>query len=471
MGRENETFITAAEFQMLALFLKYPELELHKVDISDFPHKEAQAIYQAINILREKKETITEGSLLREANILCDKVDIYSIKTLFEYQVDLSNFYEAYKVLQEGSIKYKVQNILKILQEKVSSPDFLNPEEASALLYEAQDTIQKGSRKVLAKTLEQCLDEYEEELLARKEKKKYIFGDIFLDKMLVKGASPGQIILIAGSTGAGKSTYALNLINGMINLGIPCIYFSLEMDTISTLDRLLAMRTEIPVENWYASGNDINPLLKKVQEEKKNLENKPFRLVDDPEISISTIRNIIKEFKITYKVDYVCVYIDLITQIKDFIMLKKGGTLANTIEISVNQMNAIAKKENCCIVAIAQMNREADNIRITEIEDIDLLRPTINHVKNSHALGERARVVLSVFRPKYYAERFFPEHEELEYMQDILQIQILKQSQGVVGQIGKYLFDGPCFSIRPYIETSFTPVEESDISPNIRLTY
>ena len=130
-------------------------------------------------------------------------------------------------------------------------------------------------------------------------------------------------------------------------------------------------------------------------------------------------------------------------------MNSSKGTLATTIELAVNRLNAIAKKEGVCIVAIAQMNRGADSTRIESIDELEKLRPTLNNVKNSGALGERSRVVLSVFRPKYYASRLFPNDEGLEFMPDELEIQVLKQSMGSVGVIGRYNFNGPTFTCRP----------------------
>jgi replicative DNA helicase len=193
----------------------------------------------------------------------------------------------------------------------------------------------------------------------------------------------------------------------MISSNIPCMYFSLEMDEISTMDRFLALRNGIPIIEWYAQGNAIDPLIKILDKERTQLINKPFRFIDDPSISLAEIEQQIKDFKLTMKSDYACIYIDLITQVKEFIDIggSRGGNLATTIEIAVNRLNAMAKKLNVCIVAVAQMNRDADSAKIQELSHINNLRPTLNNVKNSNALGERSRVVISVFRPKYYAVR------------------------------------------------------------------
>jgi replicative DNA helicase len=160
---------------------------------------------------------------------------------------------------------------------------------------------------------------------------------------------------------------------------------------------------------------------------------------------------LIREFKMQHKTDYAMVFVDLVTQVKDFVTLgfKGGSNLSTAVELAVNKLNAIAKKEGVCFVCIAQMNRDADSAKISDISEIPNLRPTLNNVKNSHALGERARVAIALFRPKYYADRLFPDHEAVQFMPDQLEAQVVKQSMGRVGIRGLYLFNGPMFKLTP----------------------
>lgn len=448
MARQNEDFIIAAELQVLKLFLLYPDLDWKNLSASSFPHKQGKALYKAICILQDTKESVTEGSLFREANKLDDSIELSLIATLFEYEVDLSNLNKALEALKEGSTKSILHRIFEKADELLSTHDSLDPTAISSYLYEAQDAIAFSGRRVIAKTAEEMISDYEEEMKLRRLGRYHPFNDTFLDRRLLKRAAPGQVILVAGATGTGKSIYGLTLINGMVNVNTPCLYFSLEMDEISTMDRWMALRNGIPVDEWYKSGVDLDPLFKVLARERNTLTNKPFRFIDDPSVSLDTIRQIIREFKMTYKVEYLCVFVDLVTQVKEFIDTKSSrNSLATIMEIAVNELHAMSKKENVCFVCIAQMNREADSTRVETILDLEKLRPTLNHVKNSNALGERSRTVLSVFRRKYYADRYLPDDPETQMMPDILEIQILKQNMGIVGTRGRYLFHGPTFNL------------------------
>jgi len=216
------------------------------------------------------------------------------------------------------------------------------------------------------------------------------------------------------------------------------------------MDRLFAMRSDIPVSEMYNHGDDMIPIIDKFRESRKDIDSaRNFFMVEDPNLSLSHIESLIREFKQRTGNEYCLVVIDLITMVKDFQEGSGASTLASTIEMGINRLNALCKSENVCIVGIAQFSRKADDARVTTIEELELLRPQLNHVKNSQALAERARVVLSVFRPRYYATRYLQHIPEIEEMEDVMQVQVLKNSQGSVGKMLNYLFDGTVFQITP----------------------
>ncbi len=451
--RKNETYIVSAEYQILKILIEKPELLETNPELTEenFPHSQARDIFNSLYTLQQSKESINTLSILREANKLNEEIDIDLVKHIQSVEVNETSFDNALSLLKQESNKYKISKKLDLMYAEVNKLGSIDEAKMQSILWDAQQLAVNSSSAVDSKTLPDCLDDYMEDLEKRKNGEYFSFGDMFLDENLTRKASGGQIILISAATGMGKSGYALNLINGMVNMNIPCMYFSLEMDEISTFDRLLAMRTQIPIKDWYVKDN-IDSLKVKVIEEKALLQNKCFRFIDNPNLSLMKIQSLIREFKRFYKKDYVCVYIDLITQVKEFIDMEYGGgTLATAIEQAVNKLNAIAKSENVCFVCVAQMKRTVDDMKISKVEDTEKLKPTLGSIKNSGALAERSRVVLSAFRARPYVEKYLPNDPKLEYMQDIMEITILKQNQGGIAQ-GKYLFDPSIMTALPYID-------------------
>jgi hypothetical protein len=83
-------------------------------------------------------------------------------------------------------------------------------------------------------------------------------------------------------------------------------------------------------------------------------------------------------------------------------------------------------------------------------------------IKNSGAIAERSRQVLAVYREHYYAAKFFPEDPLVMEESDILDVQILKCSNGAVGTKVKYLYNGDFFRIYPVPE-DFIPRTAADL--------
>jgi hypothetical protein len=113
----------------------------------------------------------------------------------------------------------------------------------------------------------------------------------------------------------------------------------------------------------------------------------------------------------------------------------------------MDRVHEMARRLGVHIVAVVQANRFG--FKPKDIEDILRLKPTTESIKNAAAYGERSRVILGLFRKKYYAEKYFPEDSETKVMDDILEVQMLKQNQGKLSTL-KYLYVGERFSFFKY---------------------
>lgn len=462
--RSNSDYLAIAEYRLLNGLISNPAwLNDSRVYSDIFFHPTAKSIFEAIKYHIDNKMTISESSLFQKANEIDYNIDLTTVKLVKELDNEGPVLNEILNSLEKGIQKHNLRKIAVELLEDVNSHEELDATAVSTRLSNMNEVISNSFNRSVMKTTETWTDEYYKELLDRQNGKVYSFGDAHLDRYLMRKAAPGQFILLAGATGAGKSAFALNLVNGFINLNIPSIYISLEMDGVSTFDRLLAMRTEIPVEHLYGTGDDLIPIMNRFKEEKAEIDKaKNFFFVEDPNLSLAHIQSLIREFKQRTGHKYLIVVCDLITMVQDFQESQGNSSLATTMEMAINKLNGMCKEENICFVGVAQFNRQADSTRVTTIEELEMLRPQLNHVKNSHALGERSRVVLSAFRPKYYAERYLRAIPEIDEMEDVLSVQILKQSQGKVGTMMDYAFEGEIFRCFPIERQTEEELSDND---------
>lgn len=444
--------IVKNEQQILNILWDKPDY-LYRFDQNYFISEVAKYIADAIQELYESKVPITINEIVTLKNFRHAMITKENLEKLREQEYDLGSFEFYFSNLKKNFAKNQIKNTLleKTLIEASSKND-LNVEVIKDLVIEIEKNLELiEGKESLLRSMKEVITNYRGVLVKRKRGEyKFSTGDSHLDSYLAQGYPPGEITTIFGAVGVGKSMYALNQISRQINKRIPALYYTLEMSEIATMDRLISIRQKIPSSFFHLNKDGELPdeAFKVLEEESKHLEafKNYFYIVENPSISLNDFEVTVQEAKKRMKTNYLVATIDLFTMMSDV------GQTANDIEEAMNRLHSIVKRHNIHAVIIVQANRSADSANVNSIEQIVNLRPSFNTIKNSHAIAERSRLVLSVFRPKYYATRLFPESDELELMTDELQLQILKQSSGEVGQLIRYIYDAECFRVYPLIE-------------------
>jgi replicative DNA helicase len=418
-----------------------------------FPHYIARSIFKAITKLHDDKIPVTEASLFQTANEIDFNITPEVIGQVMKVDRGAEKLDDMLAVLSKAKKKAELREAIDSLQFAAGEKGDIDVSKISAKLYEAEQILADTYDKQILQDMDTWFENYLKDLRARVTRKPYLFGDPLLDQAAIKGAYPGAITIVAGATGMGKSAYALNLVNGMINQGIPCLYISLEMSGIDQMDRLISIRREIPTEELYTPGETMLGIIQIVEEERKTLTANGglFYFVEEPSISLARVQALIKEFKQRTRAKYVHVVIDLLSMVTDFTKAQAGSNAATVVEYAMNHLNVIAKQEFCHITGLVQFGRDADKIKISEYDDLWNLRPSLNDIKGANAYAERSRLTLGCFRAKYYADRYIPEDEKVKYMEDIMEVQVLKQSNGPTPKM-KYMYDGEIFRVTPIIE-------------------
>lgn len=350
-----------------------------------------------------------------------------------------------------------VDDVAKILESK----DAIDPkllEKAISTLTTGISKIENGGDYNLYRT-GQLVEDYQATLNARKVGKGFwSTGCSHLDSMLTEGFAPQKITSIYAPSGIGKSSYALYLVNRQINLRIPSVYITLEMDRDSTMDRLISMRSKIPLKFFYKRNNDdylenVKMIELALEREKNSLTKNPyFRLVDNPGLALKDVELIVEQAKREMNVNYLVCTIDLLSMVRDFNL--GDGSTADKYEHAMNTLHEIARRTNCHFVGVFQAKRNA--IPVTKEDDIEKLRPKIENIKNSGAIEERSRIIISLFRKKFYLSRYFPQSPNLDSMQDLMEVKIDKQNMGRLG-VCQYFFEPESSYLCKWIEEPEIP--------------
>ena len=439
------------EQQVLCCIWENPDL-LYKIDKDYWHSNPARIIKSSIQELYENGVPITVNEIVTLGNKKDSSVTKENLEKIKEQEYDIASFDFYLKNLRKNWAKEQIEeNLLKDTLIEVSKKGELNVDllrEYTSKVDQMLEVIE--GKESLLRSISEITENYRGVLIKRK-RGEYHFdtGDSHLDSYLAQGFPPGEITTLFGATGVGKSMYALNLVSKQINKMIPSVYYTLEMSEIASMDRLISIRQKIPSSFFRLDENGELPdeafkILEKETSYLKKYENR-FFMVENPSISLSDFEVTVKEAQKRMNTKYLIATIDLFTMMSDV------GQRADEIEQAMNQLHSIVKRTGIHALIVVQANRSADSANVPTIEQIHNLRPSLNHIKNASAMAERSRLVIGAFRPKYYASRLFPESEDLELMDDVLELQILKQSSGQVGQIVRYIYDAECFRVYPYI--------------------
>ena len=451
-----------AEYRLLNALVKKPEyLDDSRISSDIFVNETAKSIYEGIVSLKKSGLDITPASLYQAGYNIDYTVTSQIIQEVFSIDEEgASSLDDMVSSLREIQQKNKILSKLDYLKSKLNAPGAVDQTYALDKLYEITDLVNqlgKSDSKLLSYA--DWSDRYVADLQQRKLGRKYSFGDPLLDSYLFKGAAPGCITIVAAATNSGKSTYVLSLMDNLLDNNVPCMYISLEMGTIDTMDRLIARRLGIENQELYKPEN-MDGIIDQVLEEKENLSNRTnFYFCEATGVDISKLRSLIREFKQKTKKDYCFLAIDLLSGMKGFMTANNGASTANTIEVNMNKLEDLAKEENIHILGVVQLNRESDKTKISHVEQIDNLRPSLGDVKNSAAYAEKATTLITLFRPKYYADRYCKSDPATETMEDIMEAQILKDRNAQAGKIFKYLFDGKYFKLLPLLDEEVDKLE------------
>jgi replicative DNA helicase len=364
------------EQSMLALLIKEPKL-LIEVPKEFFIVDASKAIFDSVEELHRDNHLITARDLANLAHRKDGDIVLEHIEKLMSLDVSKEKFDFYYQNLRTDIIQHEIKEKTESLITTLHKRGTLEVDAVQRIISEIEEQVtkwEKANHGDILYDIEDAFSAYMQTLEDRYSGafKKYSSGDSELDKLLLMRYSPGQIIALIGATGVGKSTKALNLLNKRINKGIPSLWMTFEMTLISTMDRLMALRTDTPIDFYYDGEGDLN-----VWEEQKRLieversilgGNNKLLIVEKSGLWLDDVRRIIRSAKKRMETDYLVVTLDLGTMIEDF---NKGESSGRSYEKAMNKLSDISKEENVCFEFLAQFGQEADDPRgVKEVTDI-----------------------------------------------------------------------------------------------------
>ncbi len=254
---------------------------------------------------------------------------------------------------------------------------------------------------------------------------------------ITSGWQPSDLIIIAGRPAMGKTSFALSLAKNIaVDAQVPIGFFSLEMNNVQLVNRLISNVCEIvgsKILNGQLTPDEWDRLDKRL----RNLQGAPVYVDDTPGLSVFELRT--KARRLVREKGVGVIMIDYL-QLMNANGMKFGSRQEEVSTIS-RSLKGLAKELNIPVIALSQLSRNVESR-----EGLEGKRPQLSDLRESGAIEQDADMVLFVHRPEYY--HIF-EDEKGNDLHGMAQIIIAKHRKGATGDVlltfkGQYTrFDNP----------------------------
>jgi len=225
------------------------------------------------------------------------------------------------------------------------------------------------------------------------------------------GKSPGELWIVCGRPGSGKSAVACN---GILNdgyAGNPTLLFSKEMNYNTLVERLISIDSGVPISD-IRLGVLNQEKVDKIKLSLQNIKKMPIYLDTNFLMDDYYIESVIKKFTNSKGIKSVFVdYLQLVAE-RDENMVHTLGRISRMLKVYASGLGI-------SIVALSQLNRE--------VEHRDNKRPIMSDIKQSGSIEEDADLVIGLYRDEYY-------NKETKYP-GLMEFIFLKNRNGPTGTV------------------------------------
>lgn len=351
-----------AEYEYLALVINYNDLLKRTIIKKEYFEGKDKILFEIIIKEYKKNNALVLAELVKYNNFDLDyyiellENNLYSTSREKQFKILEKQIIENFKSRQlkrtielfSGNIDEFYKQIDKIRELNIEENEYITAEDIINTLEEKNSQIKLG------------------------------FSD--LDKALY--ISQNDFVILAGGTGTGKTTFALNLLSNL-SKEYQCVYFNMEMSKKTLYKRLSAIETGININKF----NDIRTL--ETREEKflyqkiSEIEERKIILINNSQ-NIDNIEKIISNIKDDRKIVVILDHIGLINS--------QGNSLYEKMTNVAKKIRGLCLDYNCTIFGLCQLSRESQK---------DERAPKLQDLRDSGEIEQSARKVILLYNKDY----------------------------------------------------------------------
>lgn len=351
-----------AEYEYLALVINYNDLLKRTIIKKEYFEGKDKILFEIITKEYKKNNALVLAELVKYNNFDLDyymellENNLYSTSREKQFKILEKQIIENFKSRQlkrtielfSGNIDEFYKQIDKIRELNIEENEYITAEDMINTLEEENSQVKLG------------------------------FSD--LDKALY--ISQNDFVILAGGTGTGKTTFALNLLSNL-SKEYQCVYFNMEMSKKTLYKRLSAIETGININKFNnvktLETKEIKFLYQKISE----IEERKIILINSSQ-NIDNIEKIISNIKDDRKIVVILDHIGLINA--------QGNSLYEKMTNVAKKIRGLCLDYNCTIFGLCQLSRESQK---------DEREPKLQDLRDSGEIEQSARKVILLYNKDY----------------------------------------------------------------------
>ena len=409
MLTSKEAVAKALQWLKPNMFYKDAHAKIASSMVDLFEKGEPVDAVSVVNILKKKDELKGVGGA-------------YYISGLAESVPTTANVEHYSKIVLEKSI---LRTLIQVSHEvsKNASQDNQDVDDildaAESAIFNISEKRLKGGFEELSSMLHQTFEELDK--IAAKPGSVTGVGSGLMDlDNITSGFHPGELIIVAGRPGMGKTALALSMARNaavMDNVGIGM--FSLEMANHQLAMRLLCAEGRVD-SHLVRTGKLPKSQWKNLSLAVGQLAEAPIYLDDSAGMSVLEVRAKARRLKAEKDIGLIIV---------DYLQLMTGPKGVESRQQEISQISRslknLAKEIEVPVIALSQLSRAVEN-RTDR-------RPQLSDLRESGAIEQDADVVMFLYRPWIYSQ----EDED----KGKAQVMVAKQRNGPTGNVNVTFID------------------------------
>jgi len=392
-----------------------------------FYRKEHQIIYNHINRLKLIKRNIDAVTI---AESLKDNDQLETIGG-YDYLINLvnsttgiGNLVSYANIVRERYILRELINASNYIADSAYSPKGRNVDEvldqSEQKIFNIKD-LNKNSKNFFE--MKMLLTQVVEKIIenSQREDKDAVTGiatHYYELDQYTSGLQRGELIIIAGRPGMGKTSLALNIAENIaLKNNLPCAVFSLEMPATQLVQRMLSSCAQIN-QTSIKRGDLSHDEMDKIYTAMSELRDAPIYIAETPGINVIDLRARVR--RLHDQVGKLGLIVIDYVQIMSGTSGGSGTNRAQEIAEISRSLKTLALELDVPIILLSQLNRD--------VESRTDKRPNISDLRESGALEQDADIILLLYRDDYY-------YREESKEPGVSELNIAKNRSGSTGTV------------------------------------